>query len=495
MAIKNWFVGVSFKTELLSEYAIQHGYITHMASLLDIDFYIKNRMNVDNDICAVKEEYEAFKNYICKDYLRLIPKFFRDIEKVSKSFIRFGSQIPGNIDKYPKTKLTDLFKGYYQHYEQSAGLIAMPLVCELSLIDILKKKIEKYIDKDSPEFDNFLSLIAFSKRNSSVYTEKIDLINIAIKIHKNPRLRKIFLKNNIQSLESIIKKDKVISSMIDNHIKKYIWIYKTLFLGDDYSFSTALESIKRLIHENPNKVLNKLKENKKRQIKNFNMVKKKLKLKSDIIKDIKLFQELIYFRDVRLEWLNRGCQYGVGLLKEIAKRLSLTFEQIIYLFPEEIMAMLEGKMRVNKQEIGDRLKKYALVMEDEKITLYTGDKVDQFKVKEEVQETDIIKGFPASKGKAKRKVRIVKDRTELYKVKKGDILVTRLTTPDFVIAMEKAGAIVTDIGGLTSHAAVVSREMKKPCIIGTKIATKVLKDGDLVEVDANKGVVKILKRK
>jgi pyruvate,water dikinase len=58
--------------------------------------------------------------------------------------------------------------------------------------------------------------------------------------------------------------------------------------------------------------------------------------------------------------------------------------------------------------------------------------------------------------------------------------------------MRKAGAIITDIGGITSHAAIVSREMKKPCIIATKIATQVLKDGDLVEVDADNGVVRIL---
>ena len=61
-------------------------------------------------------------------------------------------------------------------------------------------------------------------------------------------------------------------------------------------------------------------------------------------------------------------------------------------------------------------------------------------------------------------------------------------------ALIKAAAIVTDEGGVTSHAAIVSRELGIPCVVGTKIATKVLKDGDLVEVDANNGIVKILKR-
>ena len=61
-------------------------------------------------------------------------------------------------------------------------------------------------------------------------------------------------------------------------------------------------------------------------------------------------------------------------------------------------------------------------------------------------------------------------------------------------ALTRCGAIVTNEGGLTCHAAIIARELKKPCVIGTKIATKVLKDGDLVEVDANKGIVNIVKR-
>ncbi len=68
-----------------------------------------------------------------------------------------------------------------------------------------------------------------------------------------------------------------------------------------------------------------------------------------------------------------------------------------------------------------------------------------------------------------------------------------MTTPEMVPAMKKAGAFVTDEGGVTCHAAIIAREMKKPCIIGTKIATKVLKTGDMVKVDAEKGIVRIIK--
>ena len=90
-------------------------------------------------------------------------------------------------------------------------------------------------------------------------------------------------------------------------------------------------------------------------------------------------------------------------------------------------------------------------------------------------------------------VRVVKLEADIAKVKKGDILVAPMTIPNFMPAMENAIAFVTDEGGITCHAAIVAREMHKPCIIGTKIATQVLKDGDLIEVDAEKGVVRIVK--
>ena len=89
--------------------------------------------------------------------------------------------------------------------------------------------------------------------------------------------------------------------------------------------------------------------------------------------------------------------------------------------------------------------------------------------------------------------KIVKSSKEQDKIRAGDILVTAMTTPDYLPCMNKAVAFVTDEGGITCHAAIVAREMNKPCIIGTKIATQVLKDGDLIEVDANNGIVKILK--
>jgi phosphoenolpyruvate synthase/pyruvate phosphate dikinase len=106
-----------------------------------------------------------------------------------------------------------------------------------------------------------------------------------------------------------------------------------------------------------------------------------------------------------------------------------------------------------------------------------------------------LKGSVASKGVARGRIRRVMRKKEISAFQDGEILVTSMTTPEFVPAMKKAAAIVTDEGGITCHAAIISRELGKPCIIGTKVATKVLKDGDEVEVDAEKGVVRVLAKR
>ena len=119
-----------------------------------------------------------------------------------------------------------------------------------------------------------------------------------------------------------------------------------------------------------------------------------------------------------------------------------------------------------------------------------GIEIQEEKVPENLKE---LTGEVAMTGKVTGKVRILKQKSEIPLLQDGEILVTAMTTPDYLPAMNKAAAFITDEGGVTCHAAIVAREIGKPCIIGTKIATKVLKDGDIVEVDADTGIVKILK--
>lgn len=106
-----------------------------------------------------------------------------------------------------------------------------------------------------------------------------------------------------------------------------------------------------------------------------------------------------------------------------------------------------------------------------------------------VNGKELVKGMGASPGFASGTVKVIRNLADIAKVQQGDILVTTMTSPDLVPTMSKSAAIVTDLGGSTSHAAIVSREMGIPAVVGTGNATAVLKEGDLVTVDAYKGIV------
>ena len=107
----------------------------------------------------------------------------------------------------------------------------------------------------------------------------------------------------------------------------------------------------------------------------------------------------------------------------------------------------------------------------------------------EITATPILSGSPASPGIATGPVKLVPDPSQIDKVLDGDILVAEMTTPDFVPAMKRAAAIVTDRGGRTAHAAIVSRELGIPCVVGAEKATATLKDGQTITVDGAAGKV------
>jgi pyruvate,water dikinase len=150
-----------------------------------------------------------------------------------------------------------------------------------------------------------------------------------------------------------------------------------------------------------------------------------------------------------------------------------------YFFPQDIEWALEGKKLfiVQTRPVTTMSKKPAEI-----VKTGTGDEV-------RITQVPILSGSPASPGIGTGSVKVLKSAKEIAKVKKGDILVAPMTSPDFVPAMRKAQAIVTDAGGATSHAAIVSRELGIPCVVGTKEATLVLKDGMIVTVDGQRGQV------
>lgn len=189
--------------------------------------------------------------------------------------------------------------------------------------------------------------------------------------------------------------------------------------------------------------------------------------------------------------MDDGIDLAYGYLYTIAQNENLPKESVKFLLLKEIKSI--ARKKPDLKTLQSRQNGYAytdkqLVLAKD-LSAYLNQKSYELN-DPEVTPTNMLTGMGASKGKTKGKVVLIFNRDQINKVNKGDVLVAPMTTPWYIPAMEKAAAFITDEGGIMCHAAIVAREMKKPCIIGTKIATKVLKDGDLVEVDADKGTVR-----
>ncbi|MBI2668194.1 hypothetical protein HYX17_05510 [Candidatus Woesearchaeota archaeon] len=227
------------------------------------------------------------------------------------------------------------------------------------------------------------------------------------------------------------------------------------------------------------------------KINNENKILKTKNTKAQNLLD--LLQVVATIQDVRkaesLMWVS-----GADLIiNEFARRINIKYETLLFATFDEIIS---GNL--SDYELERRKKLFVIVWSSNGVDIYldqNAEKIfDSYKkdIIKDSGEIVEIKGTPASPGKAKGRVKIVLNVSQFNKIKKGDILVTMMTRPEYLPIMGLASAFVTDEGGISSHAAIISREMKKPCIIGTRIATKVLKDGDLIEVDANKGIIKII---
>ena len=252
-------------------------------------------------------------------------------------------------------------------------------------------------------------------------------------------------------------------------------------------------------------VINEIKEEEK--VKEEMVKKEKIIIsKEEAVKELRLTKEELYNFDLLSDMayvksLRADCRQFLNvLLNWIINKLSEAWGiKNVYLETltvKEICKIIEQRKDI-PSDLESRYNHSLFTQKDsEDCEIICGDAVKIFLDEKLIHnlKKEKLKGNIAYIGKAKGHVKLVFGAQHNYKVKKGDILVSTVTSPQLLPAMVKAAAFITDMGGITSHAAIVARELKKPCIIGTKIATQVLRDGDLVEVDADKGIVKLLKK-
>ena len=266
--------------------------------------------------------------------------------------------------------------------------------------------------------------------------------------------------------------------------KRYYWLihdYLGNIIDEKYVAARALE-----MKKNKNYFEKSIQEAKERREKIRKIIKAIPPAKRKMV--IILGEMMHLYNDRKKQVVNQANIYLRKVFEH--KFTGLTISQLrkyFQLTPDEILNLLKEK---ESYDIKERSSRFGYKVLNWKISIAPE---EYFSLMEDYEKIKLLKGISASAGKVSGRISIVLNISHIHLFKPGRILVAPFTNVNYMPIMSKAKAIITDTGGLTSHAAIVSRELKIPFIVNTKNATKALKDGDLVEVDANKGIVKKIK--
>lgn len=403
------------------------------------------------------------------------------INELKSRYQKFADELLASLDQLHKELSTKNWDDFIDKYTRfSAGLFLTTVIGRTGmakLSDLLREK--GFSDEDIPEI---IAVITYPDEHTPLFESQLDLLKIGAKV-----------KGGIQHTEK--------TTLLNEWLKDHGFI-PVNFCEEPWTLADAEKQLDELLQKDCTSELKRFQQEHRERVRQKNH-----KLKQIGDKQISILAQAIAegtflneFRKNVFSKVSLGYRDTFTKIAEMGN--SKNWRDCFYLLPDEMRSLLDGakfeiKEIVSKRKIvgyytdeaginhfieRDDLKKFVDFIE----TAYG---------KSSAQNTTsekMIKGFPANKGVIEGVVKVVLSAKDFHKINRGDILVTTMTSVDFVPIMKKAGAFVTNEGGITSHAAIVAREMNKPCIIGTQIATKVLRDGNKVKVDGNRGVVEIL---
>lgn len=399
------------------------------------------------------------------DFTKGIVNELKDILKLEKNIARSISNKelkPKEIEKHILVHL-DWWVKFFE--------IGYLWFCVENIKEKTDKEIKNIWSGNKGELNNFLDIVYRPMKFPMSSIEQRDLLKLC-------KLKGLFL-------EFALKK----------HWNKYKHL--SLHNIDDEFFDISYYKERLKILENDAEY-NKQKEildKADQELKEANNLIKKTKLPISIKNKINFVRWFMYLRTETADYFMLVNGNYKPIFNSLSKIFDLPVDAVLHMTYKEILDSLkEGKLVISRELIMDRTKNgYAYLIAPHGSYLVTGKEIDELQdiviPKEDKKEINELKGQIAFRGKVSGIARVILDRRNAHELKEGEILVTTMTSPEFVPAMNISSGIITNEGGVLCHAAIMSREMRKPCIIGTKIATDVIKTGQKVTLDADNGII------
>ncbi len=390
----------------------------------------------------------------------------------------------------------------------------------------LTNKLMEYLEKKAPKekCSQCFSILTQPIRRSLIQEQERDLLRIAKYILSKPKQKELFkelyetfeeqiasqqrlAQHSPEYEEALLKKvmelektiDKDIKEMLHAYYEKYFYV-KFMWVGkeDTYTLHDFLSKLVKIIgrNANVNKLLKEMDAQLEKNKKKAEKLKKELKIEKQWATLFDAFGEFMVTKIYRRYAQIYAVYKMHAVLEEIAKSIGMTKDDVEFMLPQEVMSALLEK-KIEKETIKKRTEFCVYYLDKTTERVLVGRqalRLAKLVERKKIQGVTELKGQTGCIGIGKGHVKLIFRPSDMSKMNYGDVLVSIATDPDIVPAMKKASAIVTEQGGVTSHAAIVARELGIPCVIGTKIATQVLQDDDIVEVDATKAVVTVVSR-
>ncbi len=445
----------------------------------NINFYsLKEYIEVYWDKDALrKTAINVYEKYAVKKNLDIFfNNYLKAADKLKEMYLKADRQ---NVLDFNNNQLVDYFKQLMEAY---AGMWDNALFVDAFDPGYDQEKINELVNKYGFNKEDVQTLTT-----SEIMSFNSEQLYELLKIVKTIRDKKI----SGQVLQQFIDKNDA--------IKKYIWNYD--YYCSNYAQTSHINRV-NLAQEIRKYLKNeKLFQEEFYKLDNFTEIQKANKLK--VLKKYKITENPLYFFSLLTYWRENRKQVNLMgfhvfdlILQSLEEKTGIEMKYLKYLVDDEILHVLKGSIDLEtlkkRRETG-----CFFSFKNGDYQLFIGKQADSLKNELENQlntqaDLKIIPGQVACQGYAKGIAKIILNVNDFNKLKPGEILVTGMTRPEFIPLMRIAAAIVTNEGGITCHAAIVSRELGKPCIIGTGNATQLIRDGDLIEVRANHGTVRIL---
>lgn len=461
----------------------------------------ENAIEYISDLTAWTKTHEAMKGLVEKDN-QFVEKLIDRTNELGEIFNEWSEKniFKTDLQKLSNENIASLLKDFVEKQgEMYAYGSALPILDfgDFSFVeDNLKKILKERLSET--EYEKYFEILTEPLHNSFAQDQEEDLLLMMSKFYADENWKKDV---NQKPLTEIKAEHPEFYEALQRHTSKHAWVYY-VYVGPAYTEKDFLEFIKDYLHKgvNPEEKLEQIKSKRQEVASLREKYIENLKPNEFERMILKLVGKLVWAKPRRKDYQSKSYYHLEKLLREIARRLSISVSQARSM-PIDLLAASLEKSEIDLSLINSIYKIHAclpdenegvLVLSDEKANDFFNKYIESEK-SEDMKDVKEIKGTVAYKGKVTGKVKVINLPADMIKMQDGDILVSLATTPSIVPAMKKAAAIVTDEGGLTCHASIVSRELGITCVVGTKFASKILKDGDMIEVDAIAGIVRILK--